>query len=426
MLRIIYSFILYLLVPFAVLRLFFLGFRNLAYRARWRERFGFPGKITSHNKIIWLHAVSVGEVQASRPLVESLQAEYSDYKILLTTMTPTGADCVRKYFSDDVKHLYLPYDLPLSIKNFISNVDPLILIIMETELWPNLFYYCRKKNVPVIIVNARMSEKSVNGYRYFPSLTRATLQDISLIVAQEKRDAKRFVRLGADADKVSIVGNLKFDIHFPHSIHEQAKSLRRYFSMSGTDINRPIWIAASTHEGEEKIILNAFERILEKHPKCLLIIAPRHPERSENVRALCGRGNLEVLSKSDNKEFNENIKVFILDTLGELPMYYASADVAFVGGSLTEAGGHNMLEPACLGLPVIMGPHVFNFQAISQLLIDEGAAWRVANVYELSSIVSDLLSDANLRASVGERGRNVVLRNRGNVKKIMESIMSLI
>ena len=415
--RRVYSFILYLFVPFILLRLFWLGFRNPDYRCRWKERFGFPDKIISHDKTIWLHAVSVGEVQASRPLVNGLLEEYSDYKILITTMTPTGADSVKQYFGETVKHLYLPYDLPVAVKHFISIIEPSILIVMETELWPNLFHYCHEMNVPVVVVNARMSEKSANGYRRLSALTRSTLENISLIVAQGKKDAERLIALGAAEDKVNVTGNLKYDIHFPHSVTEQAQALRRFLS-----VNRPIWIAASTHEGEEKIILEAFDKVLEKQSQCLLVIVPRHPERAAGVRELCIRRNLNVLCKSDNRECDENVKVFILDTLGELPMYYAAADVAFVGGSLTEIGGHNMLEPACLGLPVIMGPHVFNFQEISQLLLDEGAAWKVASADELSIKVSGLLVDANLRHSTGERGRNIVLKNRGNVEKIMDLI----
>ena len=415
--RRIYSFIIYLLIPFVVLRLFWLGFRNPDYRRRWKERFGFPDKITSHDKIIWLHAVSVGEVQASRPLVNGLLEEYSDYKILVTTMTPTGADIVNQYFGDAVKHLYLPYDLPVAIKHFISVIEPSILIVMETELWPNLFHYCHKKNIPVIVVNARMSEKSAKGYRRFSSFTQSTLENVSLVVAQGKKDAERMIALGVDKDKVSVTGNLKFDIHLPHSVTEQAQALRRYLS-----VNRPVWIAASTHEGEEKIILDAFDKVLQQQSQCLLVTVPRHPGRATGVRELCAKRNLEVLCKSDNRECDENVKVLILDTLGELPMYYAAADVAFVGGSLTEIGGHNMLEPACLGLPVIMGPHIFNFQEISQLLLDEGAAWKVNNADELSIRVSCLLADANLRYSTGERGRNIVLKNRGNAEKIMKLI----
>lgn len=415
--RRIYSFILYLFFPVVVLRLFWLGFRNPDYRHRWKERFGFPGKVTSHDKIIWLHAVSVGEVQASRPLVKCLLEEYSDYKILITTMTPTGADSVAQYFGETVEHRYLPYDLPVAVKHFISVIEPSILIVMETELWPNLFHYCHEKNIPVVVVNARMSEKSARGYRRLSSLTRSTLEKVSLIVAQGQRDAERLIQLGAVSDKVNVTGNLKFDIHLPHSVTEQAQALRRYLS-----VNRPVWIAASTHKGEEKIILDAFDKVLEKQSQCLLVIVPRHPERSESVRELCTRRNFKVLSKSDNKECDENVNVFILDTLGELPIYYAAADVAFVGGSFTEIGGHNMLEPASLGVPVIMGPHVFNFQEISKLLLDEGAAWKVANVDELTIKVSGLLGDANLRHSTGERGKNIVLKNRGNVEKIMELI----
>lgn len=416
-LRKIYSFILYLLVPFVLLRLFWLGFKNQNYRHRWKERFGFSDKVTAHNKIICLHAVSVGEVQASKPLVDNLLEKYSNYKILITTMTPTGADSVKQCFGETVQHLYLPYDLPVAVRNFIFMIKPSMLIVMETELWPNLFYYFRKNNIPIIIINARMSEKSAKSYKRLSSLTRSTLINISLIIAQGERDAERFIALGAAENKVKITGNLKYDIHFPHSVAKQAQDLRKYFS-----INRSVWIAASTHEGEEKIILNAFNKVLKQHPECLLVIVPRHPERSASVRSLCTKQKFKVQLKSDNKKCDGKVKVFILDTLGELPMYYAAADVAFVGGSLTKIGGHNMLEPASLGLPVIMGSYVFNFQEISQLLLNKGAAWKVANADELSNRVSDLLGNANLRHSIGERGRNVVLENRGNLEKIMELI----
>ncbi len=400
-----------------MLRLFWLGSRNPDYRSRWTERFGFPNKITSHDKIIWLHAVSVGEVQAARPLVNALMDEYSDCRILITTMTPTGADSVQQYFGEAVKHLYLPYDLPVSVKRFISIIQPSILIVMETELWPNLFHYCHESSIPVVVVNARMSEKSASGYRRLSGLTRSTLEHISLVVAQGQQDAERLIALGAIKDKVKVTGNLKFDIHLPHSITEQAEALRRYLS-----VNRPVWIAASTHDGEEKIILDAFDKILQKKPQCLLIIVPRHPERSASIRELCVRRNLNVVCKSDNSACDENIQIYILDTLGELPMYYAAADVAFVGGSFTEIGGHNMLEPASLGVPVLMGTHVFNFQEISQLLLDEGVAWKVANADELSNKVCGLLDDANLRHNTGERARNIVLKNRGNVKEVMRLI----
>ena len=223
------------------------------------------------------------------------------------------------------------------------------------------------------------------------------------------------IALGADRNKVKVTGNLKFDIHFPHSVSEKAQALRRYFS-----VNRPVWIAASTHEGEERIILDAFDKILAERAHCLLIIVPRHPERSLSVKELCNRRNLKVLCKTDNMECDESTQVFILDTLGELPMYYAASDVAFVGGSFTKVGGHNMLEPVSLGLPVIMGPHVFNFQEISQLLLDEGVAWKVFCADELFSRVSGLLGDANLRHSTGERGRNIVLKNRGKVENVMK------
>lgn len=415
--RTVYSLILYLLMPLVILRLFLLGFRNPDYRNRWAERFGLLNKRSLCKKAIWVHAVSVGEVQASKPLINALLQEYSEHTILMTTTTPTGAESVKQYFGTTVKHLYLPYDLPLSVKRFISFIEPSILIVMETELWPNLFHYCYENNIPVFVVNTRMSEKSARAYRHLSLLTRSTLRNTSMIIAQGEKDAERLIALGADKDKVKVTGNLKFDIHFPRNVTEQAQVLRSYLS-----VNRPVWIAASTHEGEEKIILDAFAVILKKEPQCLLVIAPRHPERSASIRELCIKRNFNVLCKSEDRKCDESRQIFILDSLGELPKYYAAADIAFVGGSLIEIGGHNMLEPASFGVPVIMGPYIFNFHEISQLLLNGNAAWTVTNADELSCRLSYLIGDANLRYSAGERGRNIVLKNRGNVEKVMNLI----
>lgn len=413
--RIIYSCVIYLLAPLLIIRLCWVSFRNPDYRGRWAERFGFPDKIVPDGKIIWIHAVSVGEVQAARPLVGELMKEYPNCKILITTMTPSGRQSVEKSFAAAVQHLYIPYDFPISVKHFIATIAPSILIVMETELWPNLFHYCRKNDIPVVLVNARMSQKSAEGYKRLTVLTKSMLENTSLIIAQGKNDAARLIALGSAKEKVHVTGNIKFDIHLPDVRTEKVQALKIRLAA-----NRPVWVAASTHEGEEDIVLDAFEKILQRYPHCLLVIVPRHPARAASVKTLCRRRNFPVLCKSEGQECDKNIPIFILDTLGELPQYYAIADVAFVGGSLAKIGGHNMLEPASLGIPVITGPHVFNFHEVSQLLLNCGAAWSVLNADELSGRVTSLLDDASLRQSMGEQGKAVVVSNLDNVRVVMK------
>lgn len=415
--RALYSFIFYLLIPVILARLCLLARRNPDYKKRWAERFGFVEKIRTDKKIIWVHAVSVGEVQAARPLVDSLLKTYPGFEILITTMTPTGACSVQKSFGKAVRHFYIPYDLPISVKRFIAATEPAILIVMETELWPNLFHYCYANDIPVILVNARMSEKSFRAYKRLFLSTKTMLSKVSLIIAQGPEHARRLTLLGADQEKVMVTGNLKFDAHIPDSLIEKARDLK-----NGLAARRPVWIAASTHHGEDEIILDVFRRILHSQSDCLLIIVPRHPERVAAIKDLCRSKNFNFFCKSDVRKLNSSVQILIVDTLGELPLYYAIADIAFVGGSFVEVGGHNMLEPASLGVPVIMGPHVFNFQEISQLLLDKEAAYQVFNANELLTKLSSLLENKSLRRMMGNRGRDIVLQNSGNVTNVIELV----
>lgn len=421
MLRIFYSIVFFLLLPFLFIRLFYLSFYNPDYRKRWAERFGYPMPLVFSGKVIWIHAVSVGEVQASRPLVNLLMQEYHDCKILFTTMTPTGAESVKKYFGETVIHRYLPYDVPIFIRRFISVIKPSILIIVETELWPNLLYCCEKNDIPVFFVNARMSEKSAQGYKKFPSVTRSMLSQISLIVAQGKEDAKRLIMLGADRKKVHVTANLKFDIQPSETVFDQVQILRK--QILG---NRLIWLIASTHAGEEEIMLNLYQKIHLRYPTCLLIIAPRHPQRSRMIRDLCLAKGLTVLCRSEQQLLDEKIQVFIVDSLGELMQYYAIADVAFVGGSFVKTGGHNILEPISLGVPVITGPYVFNFQEVVQCFLEQGVIYKVYNVDELFVSLDKLLQDKDLRHTIGELGKNVIAKYSGNAEKIMQITKDLL
>ena len=364
-----------------------------------------------------MHAVSVGEVNAATPIINRLLDQYSHYQIIVTTVTPTGAVTLEQHFGKDIKHLYLPYDLPYSVKRFLNIIKPSVLITMETEIWPNLYHACQCSDIPILIINARLSEKSSKGYRMVSSLMKQTLMKVDVIAAQTKNDAERFISFGAYKNKVYVTGNLKFDISIPHSITEQAQSLKRHFS-----VNRPVWIAASTQEGEEEIVLGAHKRVLKKYPDAILILAPRHPDRVNKVATLCDAADVNYIKRTDEQNFSLDNNVYLLDTLGELQLHYAASQLAFVGGSLVKTGGQNMMEPASLGVPIISGIHTYNFTEITELLSEQGALLLVSNEEELANEVCELLSDANRRHNIGEKGRQVIEANKGNIDRLMEII----
>jgi len=413
----VYSLMLYMSVPLVLCRLAWLGMRNRDYLKRWPERFGYAAPVPSREPVIWVHAVSVGEVQAAGPLLEYLWKNGYRGKLLLTTTTPGGARTAERLYGNTVEQRYFPYDLPGVVKRFLNTITPRLLIVMETEIWPNLYRECRRRNIDIALVNARLSDKSRHGYNRFRSLTTRTLQCLSLVAAQSRADAERFLSLGVKPECVKITGNLKFDIARPHSITEAAEVRRRFFSPS-----RPVWIAASTHEGEEAMVLEAFRRVLEQHADCLLVLAPRHPERSDEILELCGRHGFLASLHTYNRQYTERTQIYVIDTLGELPVFYAAADIGFVGGSLVPHGGHNLLEPASLGIPVLAGRHLFNFVEISELLVSAGAMKQVSTVPELAGKVCELLEDANLRHAMGERGRRVVEDNQGTLVRLVESL----
>jgi 3-deoxy-D-manno-octulosonic-acid transferase len=413
-LRYLYTLIIYILTPVVLLRLLWLGFKNPAYRKRWQERFGYFSWSNVDKPVLWIHAVSVGEVNAATPIINRISEEYSQYQILVTTVTPTGAYTLEQHFGDKIEHLYLPYDLPFSVKRFVKTIKPTLLITMETEIWPNLYNICHRSNIPILIINARLSEKSFKGYQLVSELMEQTLNKVNVIAAQTKKDAERFISSGAKQDKVVVAGNLKFDVNIPHSITEEAQSLKRYFS-----VNRPIWIAASTQEGEEEIVLKAHGEILKKFPEAILILAPRHPERVNKVSGLCDAMSIEYVRRTDNRSFSSDLNVYILDTLGELQLHYAASQIAFVGGSLVNTGGQNMMEPASLGLPVISGLYTYNFTEITKLLSANDALISVSNAQDLANGVCSLFEDANYRHNMGDKGRQVIEANRGNIKKLM-------
>ena len=416
----LYSLALYAATPLVLARLLVRSLRLPAYRRRWRERFGIvPGRPPAG--AVWFHAVSVGEAQATLPLVRALRARWPGLPVAVTTTTPTGSERVRELYGDEVYHCYLPYDLPSAVARFLSRLAPRAAGVMETELWPNLFRACARRAVPVVVANARLSARSAAGYRRVRPFIARVLADTRLIAAQSEADAARFRDLGADPARVAVTGSVKFDIRLPPSLREQAEALRRQLGAE-----RPVWIAASTHEGEEEQVLDALAQVRHGEPDVLLVLAPRHPERCDRVAALCRRRGLALVRRSEGRPVATSTAVYLLDTLGELTLFYGAADVAFVGGSLVPRGGHNVLEAAAQGIPVVIGPHTFNFALISRQLVEAGAARRVRDAGQCAAAVADLLRDPNLRHDMGERGRALVDANRGAVERLLARIEPLL
>jgi len=416
-LKTLYTLLFYIALPFILLRLIWRGFRAPLYFQRWRERFGQVSPCINNKPVIWLHAVSVGEVEASKPLVNRLKEEYPNHQLVITTMTPTGSERVKANFNDSVGHCYLPYDLPFAVNAFLKAVRPDFGILMETEIWPNMIDLCKKQSIPLILVNARLSERSLRGYQRFASLAKSTLNKLAFIAAQSPEDQQRFVTLGADKQRVFATGNLKYEIELPASLKEKADHMRDMWNQ-----NRPVWVAASTHEGEDELILNASRQVRGKFPNLLLIIVPRHPERFDRVTALCQRSGFVTLRRSEQKPCPASVQVLMVDTMGELLLFYAASDVAFVGGSLVEHGGHNILEPAALGRASVTGPHYFNFQAITKQFLEANALLEVKNVEQLASTVTELLQDSTKRAAMGEAGLNIIRQSQGATLRVINLI----
>lgn len=414
--RLLYSLLLYLTVPLVMLRLVWRGLRNPDYWSRWLERFGWFD-VPELRQPIWIHAVSVGEVQAALPLMKELRARYPDRSLVVTTMTPTGSSRVRELLGDSVFHVYVPYDLPGSVERFIRKVKPSFVLIMETELWPNLFYQLHQQGIKLVVANARLSPKSTDGYRKFRSLTTSTLRQVDMIVAQSHGDAERFASIGMPKGKIQHSGNIKFDMEIPGSVIESAEGLRGILGR-----NRGVWIAASTHEGEEQLVLDAFDIVRRVHPDTLLMLVPRHPERFNSVVNLCEKAGLNVIRRTDNQSCDSNTQVFVGDTLGELLQFYAAADVAYVGGSLVPTGGHNILEPAALCKPVITGKHMFNFSEISETMLEDGALRMVNDAEQLAATVVDLLNHPEERQQMAMLGLEHVEKNRGSLDRLLKLV----
>ena len=410
--RLLYNVLLMLAAPVAFGLHLARGFREPAYRSRQPERFGFGASVRGPS--IWVHAVSVGEVQAAEPLVKALLARHPAMPLVLTTVTPTGAARARMLFGEQVVHRYVPYDLPGAVRRFFDRAQPRLAVILETELWPNLYAECGRRGVPLVLASARVSPRSVRRYRRLLPLFRATLAHGIVIGAQSEADAERFRSIGAAAAATHVTGNIKFDFTVRAQVPGQGREWRAQ-NASG----RPVWVAGSTHEGEEEAVLEAHARVRQRHPDALLVLVPRHPNRFDSVRALLARRGVAHVLRSAAEPAAAATEVVLGDTMGELMTFYAAADVAFVAGSLVPIGGHNLLEPAALGVPIVAGPHNFNAEDVFRKLHEAGAVQVVEDPAGLATAVCDLFADPGRRQRIGARGGAVVEENRGSLDRLL-------
>lgn len=421
--RLLYLAAVYVAAPAISAMLALRGLRDRSYWRNFGERFGLGSPLPQSP--IWVHAVSVGEVQAAAALILALRSRYPEIPVLVTTFTPTGCARATALLRGAAAVRFLPFDLPGSVRRFLDRARPKLAVIIETELWPNLYRQCRLRRIPLVIASARLSPRSTDRYRRLGALFKETVAGGVVIAAQGEGDAERFRTLGAAAERTHITGNLKFDFTLPADIREHGRALREQYAAGGA-----VWVAGSTHGGvEEEAVLEAHRRVGAAHPGALLVLAPRHPNRFGEVAAWLERQGVEFerRSRSDPAQSaDERPRVLLLDTLGELLQFYAAADVAFVGGSLAPIGGHNLLEPASLGLPVLTGPHNSNGEDIARLLLECGAAEIVRTGAELGSRVTGLLGDEALRLEMGNRARAAVERNRGALEKLLRLIEPLL
>ncbi len=411
--RVFYSCLFCLLIPFILVRLIWRSIKAPAYRHRWGERFAFYNRKFTPN-VIWFHAVSVGEAESLFPLVRKIQQQHPDAKLLITTTTPTGSARVKAVMQESVEHVYLPYDIPCVVSRFMRCFKPRIAVIMETEIWPNLFACCGSNEIPLYVINARLSEKSAGGYQKIPALIAPALAQAKLIATQTQDDALRFVAIGAKTETVRTLGNIKFDVEVPSDIVGQGLCLKADL-FSG----RFVWLIASTHKDEEAIFLEIYKELKLQIPEMLLVIVPRHPERFGEVKKLCEQHQLAVVMRTSG-EACDHADVYLADTMGELKMLYAASDATFVGGSMVSAGGHNILEALAVGTPVLFGPYMANFKEIAQGVLRHDAAIQCQNKNEIISAIIELYADAASRQSFAEKGRVFVRQNQGAVVRIVD------
>ncbi|WP_426158696.1 lipid IV(A) 3-deoxy-D-manno-octulosonic acid transferase [Pseudomonas sp. TSRC2-2] len=421
--RTLYTALFYLGLPLVAIRLWLRARKAPAYAKRIGERFTY-GMPTLQSGGIWVHAVSVGESIAAAPMIRALLERYPALPITVTCMTPTGSERIQALFANEprIQHCYLPYDLPCAAARFLDRVQPRLAVIMETELWPNHIHQCAKRGIPVALANGRLSERSAKGYGRLRKLTAPMLAEMSLFAVQTEAEAQRFRDLGARAETVEVTGSIKFDLTIDPQLLQRAAELRSQWQAQ----ERPVWIAASTHEGEDEVVLDAHRRLLANHPDALLILVPRHPERFNSVFELCQREGFATVRRSTGAHVDAQTSVLLGDTMGELLFLYALADSAFVGGSLVPNGGHNLLEPAALAKPVLSGPHLFNFLDIAAQLREAGALAEVDDAQGLAVEVQRLFELPRDAQRMAEAGLAVMRRNQGALQRLLDGLGRLI
>lgn len=415
----LYTLIWYLALPFIVLRLFWCSIKAPGYRRHIGERLGFIQSIKANKPCLWIHAVSLGESIAATPLIKAL-LQSNEFHLLVTNTTPTGRAHIAHAFGNQVSQAWAPYDIPACIERFITSAKPCGLVIMETELWPNWLHLCRSKNIPSLLANGRLSAKSARGYERFAGLSHQMMQDISLLTVQTEAHAKRFESLGASADKIQQVGNIKFDIHLDSAIASKAQAARSMLNA------RPTFIAGSTHAGEDEIILSAFKQVNAQIPEALLVLVPRHPERFDSVADLIQSKGFTLARRSKEHLPKPEHQVLLGDTLGELTLLYGLADAAFIGGSLIPRGGHNMLEASLWGIPLATGPHMDNFLQLHEDLSQCGALKTLQSADELAEFFLLTRSDPATATRMGKAGHTYLVNNQGALSKIKSAITQLI
>jgi 3-deoxy-D-manno-octulosonic-acid transferase len=420
--RHLYSTLLILLLPLILLRMLWRSRRAPAYRRRLGERLGIFPVPPDARPLLWIHAVSLGETLAARPLIEHLLEHMPGIRLAVTTTTPTGSEQVQRLFGERVFHVYAPWDTPGAVARCLARLRPRALVLMETELWPNLLHQCGRAGCRVMLANARLSARSAAGYARFPGLTRPMLASLDLIAAQGEADRARFIELGARPEQVTVCGSIKFDLDITPALRDRAQSLRAAWALA----QRPVIVAASTHEPEEALVLAAFARLRATHPDALLMLAPRHPERFDDVAALCEAGSWRLARRSAGEGPAPETAVYLLDSLGELLLFFGLADVAVIGGSFIDRGGHNPLEAAAWGVPVLCGPSMFNFEDIAGELESAGGLARVADSEALAGELALLLDDPAQCRRRGESGAAMVAGNRGAGEALLRLLQGLL
>lgn len=427
----LYSLLLYFVFPLVIFRLFWRSRLNPAYRQRIPERLGLVRRDNddSDKPHIWLHAVSVGEVIAAKPFIDALIQSYPKYRILVTTTTPTGSERVKALFANRVAHVYFPYDLPEIVIRFVNRIKPSLLIVIETEIWPNLYALCHKKNIPLLLANARLSDRSTSSYLKIKSLVKETLSNINMIAVRSSADALRFEKLGASDEQISIVGNIKFD----YSVDQQQLAQGKQWKNDWQSTHKEkcfIWVAASTHAGEDEQILAIYQSLLHQFPSLMLVLIPRHPERFNDVFLLCEAlkdKGIKTLRHSQVEDYKDSQAHIILgDSMGEMQSWFATADVVFMGGSLVKTGGHNPLEAIAQGVPVVSGSHMFNFDDISTLLSDEELLFICESKADIEKRISSLLSKNDKQQGFEYKAEVFLQQHRGVTARLLKHVSTLL